>query len=145
MTKKDGWLIAGVVVLAGIYACFFTSWFRPHSIRIYYTTSKMRAFRTRADMPHIMFGLQGGRYRLTELKVVPTTTFQKDPGTPPLWHLVSDSNSVPLERFVYGQRIPGMRPPIKGEQPQVLETNVTYRLIIVAGKAKGWEDFSITD
>ena len=93
-------------------------------------------------MPNIMFGLNG-QYRLTEVKVVPLAQFQSNPNTPSLWHLISDSNSVPVQRFVYGQRIRGMRPQFKNEEIQDLETNVVYRLFVTAGGVKGFNDFQI--
>ena len=63
--------------------------------------------------------------------------------TPPLWHLVSDSGSAPVREFVYGQGIRGMKPALKGEGPQPLETNVVYRLFVAAGNIKGTHDFKI--
>jgi hypothetical protein len=61
----------------------------------------------------------------------------------PVWHLVSDSNSVPMKSFYYGQHIVGMRPKIEGVHVEALETNVTYRMFITAGNVKGQHDFDI--
>jgi hypothetical protein len=36
-----------------------------------------------------------------------------------------------------------MRPAIKGVRPEPLETNVTYRLLVTAGKIKGEHDFEL--
>jgi len=61
----------------------------------------------------------------------------------PVWHLISDSNSVPVKVFSYGQGIRGMKPAVAGSRAQPLETNVAYRLLVTAGKAKGQHDFEI--
>jgi len=143
MTKKNVWLFAGFATLVVLYIVFFTNWFKPKTIGIFDTSRPMRFFRGRKqDLPFVLFGLEG-TYRLSEVKVVDLAKFQSDPLTPTLWHLVSDSNSVPVQRFVYGQRIWGMRPAFKGDLPQPLDTNVTYRLFVTAGNAKGTHDFQI--
>jgi hypothetical protein len=50
---------------------------------------------------------------------------------------------VPVKSFFYGQFIGGMKPAIKGVRPEPLETNVTYRLFLTAGKIKGEHDFEL--
>ena len=142
MAKKNSWLVAALIVLAGIYVCFFTSWFKPRTIKIFYTTRPMRSFVMRHYGPPVFFGLEGN-FRLTEVKVVPLADFQAHPDAPPLWHLITDSKSPPVSRFVYGQRIRGMKPAVAGEGPQMLQTNVMYRLFVAAGSIKGWCDFEI--
>ena len=62
---------------------------------------------------------------------------------PALWHLVSDSNSVPVKGFLYGDYIRGMKPYVKGSRPQPLATNVTYRLFVKAGSLQGEHDFGL--
>ena len=132
-----------LVVVATVYVCFFTDWFRPKKITLFDTSRPMQHFRGRKDLPFIMFGITEGKLKLTEVKVVPLDSYQKNPATSPVWHLISDSNSIPVQRFVYGQRIWGMKPFVVGLVPQPLETNVTYRLFVVAGGAKGEHDFEI--
>jgi hypothetical protein len=146
MTKKDIWLSAILLTLVVVYACFFTNWFTPKTIKIFDTSRHMirRARRNRgdADLPYVLFGMEG-RFRLTEVRVVPLDNYKTNTDTPPVWHLVSDSNSVPVQQFVYGQRIWGMKPAFAGAEPEDLQTNVTYRLIVSAGKIKGQHDFEI--
>ena len=135
--------MATLVVVATVYVCFFTDWFRPKKITLFDTSRPMQHFRGRKDLPFIMFGITEGKLKLTEVKVVPLDSYQKNPATSPVWHLISDSNSIPVQRFVYGQRIWGMKPFVTGLMPQPLETNVTYRLFVVAGRVKGEHDFEI--
>jgi len=59
----------------------------------------------------------------------------------PIWHLVSDSNSVPTKDLVYGIPVRGMRPSVKGATPDPLEPGEKYRLLIEAGSLKGQHDF----
>ncbi|HTR42775.1 MAG TPA: hypothetical protein VMH87_14275 [Pseudomonadales bacterium] len=143
MTKKNLWLMTALVVIATIYICFFTDWFKPKTITLFDTSRPMQRFHGRKDLPYIMFGITEGKMKLTEVKVVPLDSFKTNSATPAMWHLVSDSNSTPVQRFVYGQRIGGMKPYVQGLTPQPLETNVTYRLFVVAGKEKGEHDFEI--
>lgn len=143
MTKKNLWLLMALAALTVMYVCCFTTWFKPKPMVIYDTARQLRRFRNRADLPYILFGFTSGRYALTEVKVMSLANFQANPNMPPLWHLISDSNSVPMQEFVYGQRIRGMRPAMAGEQPQMLETNVTYVLLVTAGREKGTHNFSL--
>jgi hypothetical protein len=111
-------------------------------IKIGDTARPLRHLHAKNDLPYILFILEG-RYQLTEIKVVDLAAYQKSPVTPPVWHLLSDSGSVPLKEFVYGERIRGMKPAFEGDEPQPLETNVTYRLFVTAGGIKGTHDFKI--
>ncbi len=141
MTKNNKVLISVLVVLAGIYVFFFTNWFTTKTVRIASFVPPFHA----PDERHravILFRLFG-TYQLTEIKVVPLEDFEQDPHATPLWHLISDSNSIPVEKFAYGQHIHGMREAIRGAEPDDLQTNVMYRLIIVAGHIRGVHDFEI--
>ena len=141
MDKKNTLLVIVLLALVSVYIVFFTDWFRPHVIKVFYTTRQTDHFRARQDLPYVCFIL-GGKYRLNEIKVVSDDDLKKDPGAPPVWHLVSDSNSVPVALFIYGQHIHGMRPEIKGEQPQDLGTNL-YHLFVSAGRAHGELEFRL--
>ena len=142
MDKKNTLLVTVLLALVAVYIVFFTDWFRPHVIKLFYTTRPMERFRARHDLPYVCFIL-GGKCRLTEVKVVSADDFKKNPGAPSLWHLVTDSNSVPVALFIYGQRIHGMRPAFKGEDPQDLETNKLYTLFVSSGRAHGQLDFRL--
>jgi hypothetical protein len=145
MTGKSLMLIGLALALAIVYAVFFANWFKPETIKIYHLTRPSGyAMQTRRDAPAppITFGLEG-EHKLTEIQAVPLAAWQADQGTLPVWHLVSDSNSVPVQSFVYGQSIRGMKPAVPGAKAQPLQDNVTYRLFVTAGKARGWHDFKI--
>jgi hypothetical protein len=83
------------------------------------------------------------RCRPTEIKVVPLAAWQTNSDTPPVWHLVYNSNAAPVKIFFYGQRLRGLKPEIAGAKAEPLQPNVTYRLFLTAGRAKGQHDFEI--
>ena len=52
--------------------------------------------------------------KLTSVRVVPVSELATNKYAHPVWELNSQSNSVPVDEFVYGHRIPGMKPSVKG-------------------------------
>jgi hypothetical protein len=141
MTKKNLWLILLAIGLTTVYVVWFTDWFRPKTVFIYHTNRNLRGTPARGNtLPSLIFGVKP-QVRFTELKVVSLTELETNKDAEPVWHLVSDSNSVPMKSFFYGEYIAGMRPKIKGVRVEALETNVTYRMFITAGKIKGQHDF----
>jgi hypothetical protein len=148
MAKKQWILALAVVLLAAIYVYFFTGWFRPRMIHLFHVARPQPKARIGARVAAgsqntaiVTFGLDS-RYQLTEIKVVRLSELQTNRFAQPLWHLISDSNSVPVKTFPYGAALRGMKPAVAGTWPQPLETNVTYRLLVSAGSVKGQHDFS---
>jgi hypothetical protein len=145
MRKKNLILIAVALALAGVYAVYFTDWFKPKIIHISYVSRAMRLGRrvglknNSATVP-VTFGFDQG-YRFSEIKVVPVAALQTNDDALPIWHLISDSNSVPLKFFSYGQRIPGMKFAVAGMRAEPLQPGVTYRLFVKSGSANGQHDF----
>jgi hypothetical protein len=146
MTIKNLLPIFFALALATVYAVWFTDWFKPATVEIYSTSRNLRMnFRRGAGggaLPALIFGVNYP-IRLTEIKVVPLAALATNQNALPVWHLISDSNSVPKKSFFYGERIDGMRPALKGVHAEPLNENVTYRLFITAGKFKGKHDFEL--
>jgi len=143
MTKKNLMLVLLAIGLATVYVVWFTDWFRPKVVFIYHTSRNLRPNLARGNaLPSLIFGVKP-QVRLTELKVVSLAEFETNQNTMPVWHLVSDSNSVPVKTFFYGQRIAGMHAKIEGVHAEALETNVTYRMFLTAGRIKGQHDFEL--
>ena len=141
MTKKNAILLAVAVLLLSIYVIYFTDWFKPKTVQIFHVIRTPHVRRAKAKVePMLIFGINQ-KLKLTEIKVVPADEFKTNQFALPLWHLVSDSNSVAVNSIVYGQPIRGLRPAIKGAAPIALETNVTYRLFLTADVVKGEHDF----
>src|SRR5262249_22284468 len=93
---------------------------------------------------YVAFGFDG-KYKLTELRVVALSELETNISAHSFWHLVSDSNSVPVSGFIYGERIRGMRPSVKKARAEPLQPNVSYRLLIQSGHQKGHCDFKIKE
>ena len=144
MTKKNWLLVVFLIAMVAIYGIWFTDWFKPKAIHIFHTVRQIHSRRhgVSAD-PSLIFGVEPGDLRLTEIKIVPLADFEKNPTTLPVWHLVTDSNSAPVKNFTYGAKIRGMRPYIDGARPALLDTNLVYRIFIKAGNAKGQHDFQM--
>lgn len=146
MTTKNLLLIGVAVALGTVYAVWFSDWFKPKTVEIFHTWRQARPrnpVRVQAHpQPTLTFGINQ-KIRLDEITVVPVAALQTNDHPVPLWHLVSDSNSVPVKQFNYGQFIGGMKPAVKGVRPVQLQTNVAYRLLITGGKITGQHDFEL--
>jgi len=146
MNKKNLISLAVLFVLVAAYAYFFTDWFKPRRIEIFHASRMImrggaRVKAGNANTMMVLFGLNGA-YKLTEVKVIPLDELKTNSLALPVWHLVSDSNSVPIKEFAYGVMIRGMKPAIGKEWPKPLETNETYRIFVAAGSVKGQHDFT---
>jgi len=81
--------------------------------------------------------------KLTSIQVVAVNDIETNKYPHPLWHLISDSNSVPTRGFLYGMEIQGMRPAYKGSAAAPLDPTAKYRLLLQAGGFKAQHDFRI--
>lgn len=139
-------LLACAAVLGVIYIIFFTGFFRKETMRIIPQVRPGRASaiprpRDWAPVYPISFRFNK-RYKFTTIKVVEAAQYATNKYAPPLWHMISDSNSAPLNAIVYGiPKIPGMRPALARAKPQPLEAGVEYLLLVEAGKLKAQTNF----
>ena len=148
MVKMQWILLAVFILLAGVYICAFTHWGRRPAIQISHAAYRQpigalgaQVKAANINTATVRFNL-GHPYLLTEVKVVRLADWQTNKFTLPLWHLISDSNSVPIKRFYYGAGIRSMKPAVPRLRAQPLETNVTYRLFLTAGSLKGQHGFT---
>ncbi len=58
-----------------------------------------------------------------------------------LWHLITDSNSVPIKALMYGQAPKGMKPAVPRTRPEALLPDVDYVLMLEAGSIKAQTNF----
>ena len=161
MTKRNWFLIFIALALAGVYAFYFTDWFAPKIIHITHISRAVRMRRqppgffgrlaslangnaaaaADSDVIPITFKL-GRSYKLTELKVINLDEWQTNKNSLPVWHLIADTNSVPINpMFTYGQNIRGMKSYVPGAFAEPLQPGVKYRLFVTDGSAKGEHDF----
>jgi hypothetical protein len=145
MTKKNIFLIALVLLLAGLSLYLNRDWFRAQPIQIGDRSVPPRGGMIRRDQkatanPVIFF--LNRPLKLTAVKVIAVADIQTNKYPEALWELKTDSNSVPVKDFVYGANIRGMNPAIKGATPALLEPGIPYRLLIEAGSVKAQHDFT---
>ena len=140
-------VIALAVLLGGVSFYLNKDWFAKDDIQIYSRSRPARAgFLRRARRPDnsavnpVAFWFDR-KLKLTSLKVIPVSELETNKYPHPIWHLVSDSNSVPIKELAYGMYIKGMRPDVKGATPDPLEPGVNYRLLIEAGPLRAQHDF----
>ena len=147
MTKKGIVLSVIALLLAAAYICFFTNWFNRETIQIMAHLRPNRSATIPRDSKSppvypVSFMLRR-KYKLTSVKVVAAEEFATNQYAYALWHLISSSNSgsPPIRSFEYGGRIPGMKPASPGGHADPLEPDVTYVLIVEAGKISGRTNF----
>jgi len=149
MTRKDWLLIFALVALVAIAVYLNSDWFRDDRIQIVHRAVQQRMVRN-AKPPKfgevrvvpILFSFDR-KLALTEVKVVNAAEVQTNKYAHPLWHMVTDSNSVPTMGIVYGAKIPGMRPAIKNATADPCAPGIKYRLMIAAGSKRAEHDFVV--
>jgi hypothetical protein len=148
MTKNGIVLSIIAVILAAVYVVYFTDWFRKDGIQIIPTVRPGSASvipRDPDDVPvhRVSFALDG-KYKLTSVKVLVASELATNKYATPLWHLISDSNSVPTKSITYGTPITGMKPALPRARPEPLLANVEYTLMLEAGKTRSQTNFHTT-
>jgi hypothetical protein len=135
-------LIALVALLGGLSLYLNKDWFARNNIQIIHFTGRGQRSQDSPVAP-IVFGFDHDlTFKLTSIEVVPMRELKTKKFPHPTWHLISESNSVPVKGFSYGEPIGGMHPEINGAQADPLEPGVQYRLLVQAGSLKGEHDFT---
>ena len=148
MTKNGIVLSFIAVILAAVYIVYFTDWFQKEGIQIIPTirpgrVSSIPRGPDQDDVHLVTFALDG-KYRLTSVKVCIAAELATNNYARPLWHLISDSNSIPSKAIIYGGPIKGMKPETPKARPEPLLPDVEYTLLVEAGKAKAQTNFHTT-
>jgi hypothetical protein len=142
MTTKSVVLIVILVLVGGVYVWKFTDWFTSPKIQILpqiRPPQRTRRPSTPATDPQVYpvtFAFDK-KYQFTEIRVVAEDDEKTNKYPHALWHLISDSNSVPTKALIYGAPLRGMKPKVPRAEPDQLEPEVTYNLYLTAGKAEG--------
>lgn len=148
MSKSGMFLSVVAVILAACYLYFFTDLFRTPTIQIIPTVRPGRpsSIPRNADQDpvHPVSFTLDGKYKLTSVKVVAAEEFKTNKYANPLWHLISDSNSLPTKAIVYGFPIKGLKPAIPKARPEPLLAGVEYTLLIECGKLRSRTNFHTT-
>jgi hypothetical protein len=151
MTKKTWTLFALAVALGGISFYLNKDGWAGRTIQLQISDrSRPEHARSNRARPRAQDDSQSDpvhftlnrELKLTEIKVVPLSAIQTNKYPDTVWHLISDSNSVPTSGFAYGQRIKGMRAAVQGATADPLEPGIPYRLFVIAGSLKAEHDFT---
>lgn len=149
MTKNGTFLSVVAVVLAAIYVGFFTDWFQKQTIQIipqirYGRPSQISRGPDKTQVYPVSFSFPE-KYKLTAVKVFAEGDLATNKYPAALWHLVSDSNSVPTKSIVYGLPIRGMRAAVEQARPEPLQPDVKYVIQVEVGKVKAQTNFWTTE
>lgn len=146
MSKNGIVLSIFAVILGCCYIYFFTDLFNKETLEIIPQIRPNRQSNIRRPDPNanavypVSFLLRG-KWQLSSIKVVSADEMKTNKYPIPVWHMISDSNSVPVKAFFYGERIRGMKPAIPRARPMPLQPDVPYVLMVEAGKVKGQTNF----
>jgi hypothetical protein len=145
VTKKQFSIIAFVLLLGGLSLYLNRDWFASEQIQISHRSlSSQRWFKRKpAGKPAtnpVVF-LLSRKVKLTAVKVVFVSEIQTNKYAHAVWHLISNSNSVPVREFTYGAPIRGMRYAAKGVPADPLEPGLNYRVLIESDSGKAEHDF----
>ena len=148
MTKNGIILSFIAVLLAAVYVYYFTDLFRKEGIQIIPTIRPGRPSAIprgpdQENVSPVSFALDG-KYKLTSVKVCIAAELATNKYATPLWHLISDSNSIPSKAIIYGGPIKGMKPETPKARPEPLLPDIEYTLLLEAGKARSQTNFHTT-
>jgi hypothetical protein len=131
MNKRVVLLVCAALVLG--CARLFMDWHKQPNIQIFMEKSR-RAVMHGSDAPDIVFHFQTN-YSLTSIEVVDAEDARTNKYPHALWHLVAADKPVKTESFGYGANIPGMKPQITAAEPEPLELDTKYVLLVEAGRS----------
>ena len=140
--RTTTFLLVLSALLGGILVYNYGDSFRRRPIQI---THRFHAFGGRFDsagVAPLMFEFNA-KLKLTSVKVVPLCDLLTNKLAHPIWHMISESNSVPTRGFLYGMDIPGMQPSVSGAIAEALDPTQKYRLLIESGSLKAQHDFDL--
>jgi hypothetical protein len=141
-------LIALVVVLGGISLYLNRDWFAGDNIHISHRSLPSRGlFKRKRPTPAdnspsnpVTFGFDR-KLKLTSVQVFVLSAIETNKYALPIWHLISESNSVAMRDLTYGVPIKGMHPKVPNATPDELQPGEKYRLMIETASLKAQHDF----
>jgi len=137
-------MLVMALLLGALYVYGFTDWFRaPAKIQMLAmarpTNIGGRPVKPNQVLP-VTFAFSR-KVRLTEVKVVAVDDEKTNRFPHALWHLISDSNSIPTKQLIYSVTLRGMKPKVPRGKAEPLLPDVAYRLYVKEASAEGQIDF----
>jgi hypothetical protein len=146
MTRNGIVLSIVLLLLAAAYWVWFTP--RKQTIQIISQIRPMRSTgpqrKPSAEPVYPVSFMFNGKYQFTSVKVVAADDLASNKYPVALWHLISDSNSVPIKSMVYGYPIKGMKPAVTRAKPEPLQPDVKYVLLLETDSLKASTNFHTT-
>jgi hypothetical protein len=152
MNKRNLTLIVLLLIVSAAAIYLFKDWFKPEPIHIAYMVRPANMAKkpvapdrfAPSGKPgfNVTFSLNQD-VRLTAVRVYPLAEVQTNQYPQPIWNMVSESNSPPLKSFVYGGKIRGLHPSVKGAVADPLAPGQSYRLVIETKDQKAERDFQM--
>jgi len=153
MNKRQVTLLTVLILSAGAAVYVFKDWFKAEPIQIAYTVRPAPAPRNANPTPqrdapsgkpgyNVTFGFNQ-KLTLNSVKVFHLQDALTNKYPYAIWDLVSESNSPPVKSLVYGNRLRGLHPTVKGAQAEPLEAGGSYRIVISSDGRKAEKDFEI--
>ena len=124
MTSKQ-WMLIALAVLLGSFSLYLNrNWFAGQEVQILHRSRPVRTGFTDSQKTEPIFFAFDRTLALTSLMVIPVSAGETNKYPHPLWHLVSNSNSVPITDFAYGAPVEGMRPAVQGATPHLIVSTI---------------------
>ena len=133
--RQNQKLLACLVATIAIYLVFFTDGHKAKKIQI------LKAVYPAGILPgtsnETMVFCLDKPYALTSVKVVETDEAETNKYAHAFWHMVATPSAEPVKSFRYGAILPGMQPDAATAQPEPLDPDTTYSLVVESGGLKG--------
>jgi hypothetical protein len=145
MTKKNILLIILVLVFGGFSLYWNRGRFQKPPLQVSHRSMQPRAGMARVPVSRLpanpVVFLLNRIVRLKSVEVIPVSDIETNKYPHPVWKLIADSASAPVQDFLYGAPVDGMKPSVKGAAADPLAPGVNYRVIVLAGSEKAEHDF----
>ena len=133
-------LLILALLLAAIYAAYFTDLFKSRKIQIMYRSlPDPRNQDTNAVDAGTFYFRDKIAVKSIKVFSVPDAATNAHPRY--LWNLVAMSNAIPLTDFAYGASIPGMKPFVPMQKPEPLLPRTLYHLLVEGDRLRAERDF----
>jgi len=152
MNKRNITLIVLLIFVSAAAIYLFKDSFKPEPIQIAYMVRPASFSRqpVKPD-PFAPSGRAGFNVTfsfnrdvsLKTVRVYDLADVQTNKYSQPIWNLASESNSPPLKSFVYGGKIRGLKPTVKGALVDPLVPGRSYHLVVETTEQPAERDFQI--
>jgi hypothetical protein len=133
-------LTALALLLAALYAAYFTDWFHQTKIQIMHRSLPDYRNKNPDAVEPVTFYLQPA-VKLRSIKVCVSDEYATNHHPHFLWNLMAAGHEVVVTDFPYGKMIKGMKPFIPGQEADPLQARTTYLLLLDGEKLKAEKEF----